>query len=123
MIQTLEAPPILEVIEQADLFDITRWLTPGVVYEHIALKHAMYAAGNAGLNAQPGDYNYRIGAAFCAAVYEWWERGLLEMTIAVDKDGDPTDFFNAVFMWPDKGEPEFSEKLVEGWLMVGEMQS
>lgn len=116
MIQTLEAPTALGNAEPNDYFDLTRYLEVGKQYGHIALKHVFWQVGDLGLNAQPGDENYRIGKRFMDAIYVWWEAGWLEMTSARDRDGEPCDFWTAVWSSKHPDNPDF--KLVKGWLKV-----
>jgi hypothetical protein len=111
MIATLEAPAVT--------FDLALYLEPGREYDHVALKHIIWQVYDLGLDAQEGDVNYRIGAAFSAAVYEWLDAGLLEMTEAVDRDGDACDFYSAVFASHHPDNVDF--KKIDGWLKIAEM--
>ncbi len=110
MIATLEAPVHDGIFSLAYFFD------PGYEYSHLELKHIIWQAYDLGLNAQEGDANYRIGAAFSTAIYEWLDAGLLEMTATVDRDGDVCDFYAAVFASPHPDNKDFKE--INGWLKI-----
>lgn len=97
-------------------FDLTRFLEVGVAYDHVALKHIFWQVGDLGLWAQEGDENFRIGRRFMDAIYQWWDAGWIEMTRARDYDGEPCDFWTAV--WSSKHPDNKDFRLVKGWLMI-----
>ena len=110
MIATLDAPIV------TDKFDLTIYLTPGVYYGHLALRKAYTDACNAGMWCQEGDAHFREGMIFRNAIYDAWLSGGLEMTQAMDRSGEETDFFAAAInsYWPEHK----NFRLVEGHLIL-----
>jgi hypothetical protein len=98
-------------------FDITKYITPGVSYDHAMLKQAYLDACNAGMWAKPGDENYREGTQFLIAVYQWHNAGWLSMPMSVvDRHGEKSDFFGAVIDSHPEDHPDY--RVIEGYLYL-----
>lgn len=111
-VQTLEAP----VVYAPGYFDISLYLEAGRRYDHLSLIRLFWQVGDLGLYAQEGDPCFRIGKSFNAALYQGLEDGSIEMTLTVDGEGNPCDFWTGVFLAKHPANKDF--KRVDGWLML-----
>jgi len=83
--------------------EFTTYITPGCVYDHLALKAVYYRACN----------DLR-GTAFRRKLHKLYRDGILDMPRVRDRHGDKVDFFTAVIAAHPEGHREF--KLVDGVL-------
>lgn len=106
----------LELTAEQDGFDPRPLLTPGVQYDHLALKAAYLAACNASMWCVEGDPYFRAGTHFRQAIYDCSEVGYIKMPTVIDRHGEETDFLTAVIDAHPQDHPDF--RIVPGFLVV-----